>query len=70
MTDGYYSEKMDIWSVGCVLFELFTQYPLFPGKSEVDQISTIFSVLGTPDEKLLYKFAKKASHLKFDFEPI
>ena len=52
------------------MFELFTQYPLFPGKSEVDQISTIFSVLGTPDEKLLYKFAKKASHLKFDFEPI
>lgn len=33
MTDGYYSEKMDIWSIGCVLFELFTQYPLFPGKN-------------------------------------
>jgi len=24
---------MDVWSVACVLFELYTQYPLFPGKS-------------------------------------
>ena len=70
MTDGYYSEKMDVWSIGCVLFELFTQYPLFPGKNEVDQISTIFGILGTPSEKTLFKFAKKASHLKFDFEEI
>ena len=24
LTDGYYTYKMDIWSVGCVLFEMLT----------------------------------------------
>ena len=32
MTDGYYNEKMDVWGFGCVLFELITKKPLFPGR--------------------------------------
>ena len=60
---------MDVWSVGCILFELYTQYPLFPGKSETDQIYTIFNIMGTPTQKELKKFRQKASHMIFDFEP-
>jgi serine/threonine protein kinase len=56
---------MDIWSIGCILFELYSHYPLFPGKNELDQISTIFNILGTPDEKVLYEYVRKSSHLKF-----
>lgn len=48
MTDGFYSEKMDVWAVGCILFELFALFPLFPGKSEADQIRTIFNIMGVP----------------------
>lgn len=29
-----YSEKVDIWSLGCILAELFTGEPLFPGNNE------------------------------------
>jgi renal tumor antigen len=29
---------MDIWSVGCVFFEVMALFPLFPGTDEVDQI--------------------------------
>lgn len=29
MTDGYYDYKMDIWGVGCVLFEIIALFPLF-----------------------------------------
>lgn len=32
----------------CVFAELLTQKPLFPGKSELDQLEWIFRVCGTP----------------------
>jgi serine/threonine protein kinase len=51
--NGIYSHKMDIWGVGCVLFELLTKIPLFPGSDELDQLHRIHSVLGTPNERLL-----------------
>lgn len=35
---------MDMWSVGCIFGELLTQKPLFPGKSEIDQINKVFKV--------------------------
>lgn len=44
---------MDMWSVGCIFGELLTQKPLFPGKSEIDQINKVFNDLGTPNEKIL-----------------
>lgn len=44
---------MDIWSAGCVLFELVSKNPLFPGSNELDQIHRIHHILGTPDPSLL-----------------
>jgi len=29
-----YTEKVDIWSFGCILAELYTGEPLFPGNNE------------------------------------
>lgn len=37
-----------MWSCGCILAELFTKTPLFPGKYETDQLAKIFQTLGTP----------------------
>ncbi|KAL5259479.1 hypothetical protein ACHWQZ_G009801 [Mnemiopsis leidyi] len=47
-----YSVPIDVWSAGCVFGELLSQKPLFPGKSEIDQINKIFKELGTPNEKI------------------
>ncbi|XP_059685886.1 cyclin-dependent kinase 11B isoform X4 [Gavia stellata] len=47
-----YSTAIDMWSVGCIFGELLTQKPLFPGKSEIDQINKVFKDLGTPSEKI------------------
>lgn len=59
--DGLYTEKMDIWSVGCVLFELLTKQPLFPGKDNIDQLHKINNVLGSPDKS---KFFSIVSNMK------
>lgn len=47
-----YSTHIDLWSVGCIFAELLTMKPLFPGKSEIDQINRIFKDLGTPSDKI------------------
>ena len=51
-----YSIGLDMWSIGCILAELFLKKPLFPGDSEIDQIYKIFRVLGTPNEQTLPMF--------------
>ncbi|XP_041427927.1 MOK protein kinase L homeolog isoform X4 [Xenopus laevis] len=66
LTDGYYTYKMDIWSAGCVFFEIASLHPLFPGSNELDQISKIHDVIGTPDLALLKKF-KPSRAMSFDF---
>ncbi|MQL74438.1 hypothetical protein Taro_006788 [Colocasia esculenta] len=45
-----YSSAVDMWSVGCIMAELLRRAPLFPGRSELDQLHQIFGVLGVPDE--------------------
>ncbi|XP_057344120.1 MAPK/MAK/MRK overlapping kinase isoform X8 [Manis pentadactyla] len=57
---------MDLWSAGCVLYEISSLQPLFPGASELDQISKIHDVIGTPAEKTLTKF-KQSRAMSFDF---
>ena len=70
LTDGYYGPEMDLWGAGCVMFEITSLYPLFPGSNEVDQINRIHKVLGTPNAESLAKFKSKgASHISFDFPP-
>uniref|UniRef100_A0A671T202 MAPK/MAK/MRK overlapping kinase-like n=1 Tax=Sinocyclocheilus anshuiensis TaxID=1608454 RepID=A0A671T202_9TELE len=68
LTDGHYSQKMDMWSAGCVFFEILSLSPLFPGRNELDQVSKIHDVLGTPDSSLLQKF-KQSRAMRFDFPP-
>jgi len=51
LTAKGYTKDMDIWSVGCILAEMFCNKPLFPGKNYLDQISKIQEVLGTPTEE-------------------
>ncbi len=45
-----YGPALDMWSVGCMMGELLRGDALFQGKGEVDQLSKVFSVLGTPTE--------------------
>ncbi|KAL4625087.1 homeodomain-interacting protein kinase 2-like isoform X9 [Arapaima gigas] len=48
-----FSEAIDMWSLGCVIAELFLGWPLYPGASEYDQIRYISQTQGLPAEYLL-----------------
>lgn len=43
-----YSTTVDIWSAGCVLAELQLGRPLFPGKTELEELDLICRIIGTP----------------------
>jgi len=44
---------IDMWSLGCILAELLTGYPLLPGEDENDQLALIIELLGMPPPKIL-----------------
>eukprot|EP01117_Protostelium_nocturnum_P015640 TRINITY_DN607_c1_g1_i3.p1 TRINITY_DN607_c1_g1~~TRINITY_DN607_c1_g1_i3.p1 ORF type:complete len:396 (+),score=128.86 TRINITY_DN607_c1_g1_i3:168-1355(+) len=46
-----YTPAVDIWSIGCIFAEFLTKQPLLPGRTELEQLDKIFSLLGTPNEK-------------------
>ncbi|XP_072655391.1 dual specificity tyrosine-phosphorylation-regulated kinase 4 isoform X1 [Canis lupus baileyi] len=43
-----YNMAIDMWSLGCIMAELYTGYPLFPGENEMEQLACIMEVLGLP----------------------
>lgn len=49
-TQGY-TKSIDIWSVGCILAEMLSNRPIFPGKHYLDQLNHILGILGSPSEE-------------------
>ncbi|KAH8856450.1 Dual specificity tyrosine-phosphorylation-regulated kinase 4, partial [Schistosoma japonicum] len=54
-----YGPPIDMWSLGCILPELYTGRPLFPGENENEQLACIMEVLGVPSELLLEKASRR-----------
>ena len=48
-----YSMAIDMFSLGCILAELYTGYPLFPGENEVEQLACIMEIMGLPPSSIL-----------------
>ncbi|XP_075308653.1 serine/threonine-protein kinase MAK isoform X3 [Odontesthes bonariensis] len=62
-----YSSPIDLWAVGCIMAELYTLRPLFPGNSEVDEIFKICQVLGTVKKTDWAEGYQLASAMNFRF---
>ncbi|CCD26466.1 serine/threonine protein kinase RIM11 NDAI_0H02930 [Naumovozyma dairenensis CBS 421] len=45
-----YNHKIDLWSAGCIMAELFLLKPFFKGISDIDQFVEIIRVKGTPNQ--------------------
>jgi cell cycle related kinase len=44
-----YDHGVDLWAVGCIIAELVSHAPLFPGENDIDQLHRVMRQLGTPD---------------------
>ena len=58
LSECYYKTSVDIWSVGCVMAELFIKSPLFKEQNIISQIKKIFSLIGKPSESELQRYFK------------
>ncbi|KAJ8578130.1 hypothetical protein ON010_g1077 [Phytophthora cinnamomi] len=58
-----YDASIDMWSIGCVFAELYIGHPIFQGKTELEQITKIFDICGTPTTESWpdYKFLTHSS---------
>lgn len=63
---SFYGEGIDMWALGCILAELYLREPIFKGDGDIDQLSKIFGIIGTPDEEN-WPNAKKLPYF-FEFE--
>ncbi|VDK71357.1 unnamed protein product [Dibothriocephalus latus] len=44
--DTHYGPPVDVWAIGCVFAEMLTKVPLWPGRSDLDQLYLITRNLG------------------------
>ncbi|KDR81400.1 hypothetical protein GALMADRAFT_113652 [Galerina marginata CBS 339.88] len=54
-----YHMAIDMWSLGCILAELYTGFPIFPGENEQEQLSCIMEVLGIPDKEFINRSSRR-----------
>jgi serine/threonine protein kinase len=57
---------MDMWSIGCVLYELFTGRILFPGRTNNDMLRVMMEVKGPFPRKMLKKGIFVDKHFEDD----
>jgi dual specificity tyrosine-phosphorylation-regulated kinase 2/3/4 len=54
-----YGMPIDMWSLGCILAELLTGVPIFPGENEQEQLACIMEVFGPPEKHLIEKSTRR-----------
>ena len=64
-----YGKPIDMWSVGCILYELLVGMPLLPGKSTKDMMKMLFSITGFPDRKE-YNEVKNECKIQIDYDSL
>ena len=57
-----YSEKIDIWALGCIFAEFMTLRPLFPGKTEGSQLIEQIAILGLPSKETMLRMSKQIAN--------
>ena len=58
LSECYYKTSVDMWSVGCVMAELFIKSPLFKEQNVISQIKQILCFIGKPSESELQRYFK------------
>lgn len=64
-----YTCAIDMWSFGCILFELYTGYPLFAGEDEQEQLQCIMEVKGVPPKSCLVEASRTRIFFDEEYNP-
>jgi dual specificity tyrosine-phosphorylation-regulated kinase 2/3/4 len=64
-----YCPKVDIWSLGCIVAELFTGEPLFPGNNEQELLEYQMEIIGIPPESVIEQSRKREHYFDTDCSP-
>jgi serine/threonine protein kinase len=59
-----YDSSIDMWSLGCILLELFLGIPIFPGASQYDQLFRVVTMCGALPDELLVAAAQRNKYFK------
>jgi len=65
-----YTTAIDMWSLGCIVYECLTGLPIFAGENEKDQMAAIMEVTGQPPRSLLVKATRRKVFFDSDYNPI
>jgi len=64
-----YGAGVDVWAVGCIMAELLLRIPFLAGDSDLDQLTKIFTALGTPTDETWKDVSSLGSFVKFKHFP-
>ncbi|OAF68814.1 hypothetical protein A3Q56_03430 [Intoshia linei] len=63
-----YGPAVDMWSVGCIIAQLFLRVPLISEDSDIQQLATIVKIFGLPDEENWPFASNFSSFIKFNVQ--
>ncbi|ODQ49759.1 kinase-like protein [Saitoella complicata NRRL Y-17804] len=64
-----YGMPIDMWSLGCILAELYTGFPIFPGEDEKEQLACIMEIFGPPERHLIEKSDRRRIFFESNLKP-
>ncbi|ESL06647.1 mitogen-activated protein kinase 3 [Trypanosoma rangeli SC58] len=53
LENNYYTTAVDIWSVGCIMAEMYTRKPVLRGRNTMDQLRLICTHIGKPPSEMV-----------------
>lgn len=65
-----YTPAIDMWSLGCILFEMFVGVPLFAGEDEKEQMQCIMEVKGVPPRSMIVVASRRNVFFNDEYKPI
>lgn len=65
-----YTPAIDMWSLGCIMYELYIGRPLFAGEDEKEQMQCIMEVKGVPPRSMIAAASRRKVFFDQDYKAI
>jgi dual specificity tyrosine-phosphorylation-regulated kinase 2/3/4 len=65
-----YTPAIDMWSLGCILYELYVGFPIFAGEDEKEQVKCVMEVKGVPPRSLIVVASRRKVFFDDDYKPL